>query len=157
MLIKILIIIGLVFLIYEIFSRFSGFKKNRQVIEKEGNIVESMANLMAENLDMDAQSDYVLESRICSGIDNIANANGKDALDYSTAVLNKNGDASVIYSNPIFKEEDCEPLEIESYFHLKDYDKIEILKETAGKRDDGSYMIVDMAGKEILQKLKNKS
>lgn len=125
--------------------------------EVENNSFEFIANTTAENLGMDEQSDYVLESVICSDIDDIAYDMGPNALYKSTAFLYEDGYVSVIYSDPIFNPKDDGQRGIQSFFHLKDYGKIDMLKEAAGESDYASCMVVDTAGKELLSKLKGES
>lgn len=91
-----------------------------------------------------------MASTISSGIDSIAQDMGSDALDKVTVTLDRDGDVSVVFMATSFKPSE----EIRAFFSLRTYDKTHLLKQSAGKRDDLSYMTVDTAGREILKKLR---
>lgn len=130
----------------KIFGRKVG--KSRQ---EEGTL-ESLANLFGPE-EHEPHSDYSLESTISGGIDSIAEDMGPNALDNTTVTLNHDGEVGVVYMATPFKPSE----DIKAFFCLKDYNKIQLLKRSAGKRDDLSYMTVDIAGREILKKLKEHS
>lgn len=94
-----------------------------------------------------------MASTISSGIDSIAQDMGPDAFDKTTVTLNQDGEVSVVFMATPFKPSE----DIKAFLSLKTYDKIHALKQSAGKRDDLSYMTVDIAGREILKKLKGQS
>ena len=121
--------------------------KSRQ----EDRNLESLANLFGPE-ENDPQSDYNLASTISGGIDSISADMGPNALDNTTITLNHDGEVGVVCMATSFKPSE----DIKSFFCLKDYDKIGLLKRSAGKRDDLSYMTVDIAGREILKKLQEK-
>jgi len=122
-------------------------RKSEERYEKQLTL-ESLANMFAPE-DDDPHSDYNMASTISGGIDSIAQDMGPDALDKVTVTLDQDGDVSVVFMATPFKPSD----DIKAFFSLKTYDKINLLKQSAGKRDDLSYMTVDIAGREILKKL----
>jgi hypothetical protein len=122
--------------------------KNQKPMEKP-HTLESLANMFAPE-DHDPHSDYNMASTISGGIDSIAQDMGSDALDKVTVTLDRDGDVSVVFMATPFKPSN----DIKAFFSLKTYDKINLLKQSAGKRDDLSYMTVDIAGREILKKLR---
>jgi uncharacterized membrane protein (DUF485 family) len=120
--------------------------------QRSQHTFESLTNLNAPEK-QDPKSDYGLASTISSGIDSIAQDMGPNALDKATVTLDQDGDISVVFMATPFKLS----AGIRAYFHLNTYDKIKLLKESAGKRDNLSYMAMDIAGREILKKLKEQS
>jgi hypothetical protein len=90
---------------------------------------------------------------ISSGINSIIQDMGPVALDKTTVSLDQDGDISVVFMATPFKPS----AGIRSYFHINTYDKIMLLKTSARKSDNLSYMAVDIAGREILKKLKEQS
>lgn len=130
-----------------LFKKLFGGKPGKS--RQEARNFESLANLFSPE-EHEPQSDYNLASTISGGIDSIAEDMGPNALDNTTITLNQDGEVGVVYMATSFKPSK----DIKAFFCLKDYDKIQLLKHSAGKRDDLSYMTVDIAGREILKKLK---
>jgi len=91
-----------------------------------------------------------MAATISGGIDSIAQDVGPDALDKVTITLDQDGNVSVVFMATPFEPSK----DIKAFYTLRTYDKIDLLKRSAGKRDDLSYMNVDIAGREILKKLK---
>lgn len=128
-------------------KRLLGGKSEKR--RQEPHTLESLANLFGPE-DHDPRTDYGIASTISSGIDSIAQNMGPDALDKVTSTLDRDGDVSVVFMATPFRPSE----DIRAFFSLKTYDKIHLLKQSAGKGDDLSYMTVDIAGREIPKKLK---
>lgn len=124
-------------------TKLFGGKKSQQ----KGSL-ESLADLLAPD-EIDAKSDYGMASTISSDIDSIALDIGPHALEETTVTLNHDGEVSVVFMTTPFEPSK----EVKAFFCLKDYDKLPLLKRSAGKRDDTNYIVVDIAGREILKKL----
>jgi hypothetical protein len=74
---------------------------------------------------------------------------GANALDNVYIVLFADGTVGSSYSEkPMTKGGH------KAIFRLKDYPMLKMVKASAGKRDDMSYMTVDIAGRDILNRLR---
>lgn len=128
-----------------LFDKLFRPKKNRVTPHS----LEELAHLFQPD-NIDPNSDYALTSNISSLIDASAAEEGPNSLDSVYIILFTDGRVGSVYSEKsLIKENDYKAV-----FCLKDYPLIQVLKACAGKRDDMSYMTVDLAGRDILERLR---
>lgn len=121
-----------------------GPSKDKSLPESE---MEKIARLQApENLD--PKSEYGRAGTVSGGIDEIGRTMGGDALENFVVILDKEDRIGFVTVDSFRLSE------AKASFPLKSYKTLGPLKLSAGKRDGCSYMVVDIAGRDIWDSLK---